>query len=293
MSTALPHDSLPENVVLLSVKRRFTGMSSSTQHHLGDFEQWLKSWSASPRTIVPRIHVLRAALQHWGPPAGVSTRDLQAWLANPDYAAWTRVTYYGHAKSYFGWLTQAGHISADPTLGLRRPTPPKDKPRPLSEAEASMVLDAATGNARSWLMLGMYAGLRAHEIAKLKGQDVDAETIHVVGKGGQSAILPTHPALWELAQDYPRRGYWFPSRSRHGHVTPGSVSTIITRLFSELGIPGSIHRARHTYGTRLLRAGANIRVVQTLMRHESLATTALYTAVDEDERAAAINSLVA
>jgi site-specific recombinase XerD len=63
------------------------------------------------------------------------------------------------------------------------------------------------------------------------------------------------------------------------------------RLFDSLGIAGSIHRARHSYATTLLRAGANVRVVQTLMRHSSLATTAAHCAVDEDERAAAIRLL--
>ena len=57
------------------------------------------------------------------------------------------------------------------------------------------------------------------------------------------------------------------------------------------GISGSIHRARHAYGTMLLRSGVNIRVVQTLMRHESITSTQAYTAVDEHERASAIAGL--
>ena len=63
------------------------------------------------------------------------------------------------------------------------------------------------------------------------------------------------------------------------------------KLFTALGISGSIHRVRHVYGTRLLRAGVNIRVVQKLMRHSSLATTATYTAVDESEMRSAIETL--
>jgi len=56
-----------------------------------------------------------------------------------------------------------------------------------------------------------------------------------------------------------------------------------TRLFKANGIEGSLHRARHTYATTLLRTGANIRVVQELMRHKSLSSTAIYTGVDEEE----------
>ena len=57
------------------------------------------------------------------------------------------------------------------------------------------------------------------------------------------------------------------------------------------GIEGSLHRCRHTYATELLRAGANIRVVQTLMRHASLSSTQIYTAVDENERREGIRRL--
>jgi integrase/recombinase XerD len=76
-------------------------------------------------------------------------------------------------------------------------------------------------------------------------------------------------------------------------VTSLAVSTMTTQLFKANGIEGSIHRCRHTYATQLLRAGVNIRVVQTLMRHASLTSTQIYTAVDEDERRDAINRLVA
>jgi len=111
--------------------------------------------------------------------------------------------------------------------------------------------------------------------------------LFVTGKGGQEATVPTHPDLWLLAGSYPATGYWFPSPSG-GHILAGTVGIRVGRLFRRHGIEGSIHRTRHTYGTRLLRSGANIRVVQTLLRHASLATTEMYTAVDEDERRAAV-----
>jgi len=64
-------------------------------------------------------------------------------------------------------------------------------------------------------------------------------------------------------------------------------------LFHDLDIAGSIHRCRHTYATRLLRAGTNIRIVQKLMRHSSLASTQVYTDVSEDEQRNAIGLLSA
>jgi len=177
---------------------------------------------------------------------------------------------------------------------MHRPKPGKSVPRPLTPAQVGVVLAAATNaNLHAWLTLGLYAGLRAHEIAKIRGEDVEEDQLFVFGKGGQGKFLPTHQMVWELAQSRPRAGWWFPSCSSTGHVTSMSVTTLTSRLFKANGIEGSIHRCRHTYATQLLRAGVNVRVVQSLMRHASLNSTMIYTAVDEGERRDAINRLVA
>jgi integrase/recombinase XerD len=262
---------------------------------LGDYEMWMRSWGASTTTIRARIKVMSRRLAEWGDPANVTTLAMSNWLASSGFAPWTRITYYNHLKSFFGWLAETGVIAVDPTVALRTPRQPKDLPRPLTCDEVAQVLAEATGDLRTWLLLGLLAGLRAHEIAKVRGEDVDERSIFVVGKGGQQAFIPTHPDLWVLAQSYPRQGWWFPAGGVSGlpHVQPATVTARATRLFRQLGIEGSSHRARHTYATQLLRNGANIRVVQTLMRHESLATTARYTAVDEAERALAIAGLSA
>src|SRR5690606_12427458 len=112
---------------------------------------------------------------------------------------------------------------------------------------------------RAWMLLALLAGLRVHEIAKLRGQDIDEACIVVDGKGGQLATIPTHPDLWELAQTYPRHGLWFPSPVRRGEpYTADHISGQVADRFRACGIArGSIHRLRATYGTNLLRNGAN------------------------------------
>lgn len=260
---------------------------------LGGFEAWLRSWSAADRTIADRVIVIRAGLREWGDPRQATPDTLTQWLSNPRLSPWSRVTYFHHARSYFGWLHQTGQIEVNPAAELRVPKSPKDKPRPLTKAEVDLVLTAATGHLRAYLMLGLLAGLRVHEIAKFRGEDINAESIFVLGKGRQQAFIPTHPDLWVLAQEYPRRGWWFAStRSDVGHVLGTSISTMVTKHFSAFGVEGSIHRTRHTFATNLLRSGVNVRVVQELMRHQSLATTARYCAVDEDERMLAIAGLL-
>jgi len=256
---------------------------------LSDFALWLRANGCSERTIEDRIrHVEYFARVHPSFP-NVRPMSVTAWIGRPGYAPWSRASYYGHLRSYFTFAMENDVIDVDPMARMRRPHAPQGKPRPLTPSQVDLLLTASAGsrnaNVGAWLTLALYAGLRAHEIAKIRGEDVTEDSIHVFGKGGTTAEIPTHPAIWALALDRPRQGWWFPSaQSSLGHVRSTSVSTDTTRLFTTCGIEGSIHRFRHTYATTLLRSGVNIRTVQELLRHASLSSTQIYTAVDEDER---------
>jgi site-specific recombinase XerD len=103
-----------------------------------------------------------------------------------------------------------------------------------------------------------------------------------------------HPIVAEYAQTFPRRGWWFTAQgSNHGgHIHGRSVSDAVGDVLRRAGVPtGSAHRLRHTYATRLVQAGENLRVVQELLRHASLQTTQIYTGVTFDQQKAAIERL--
>lgn len=258
---------------------------------LDNYEGWLRAQSLSQTTIDQRVRFAERRLRAWGT-MDQPARDLALWLDN--YSGWTRLTYHNHLTSLYAWLVAIGELETSPMTGLRRGPSPQPRPRPLSPEEVVRVLEnATTERLRLWLLLGLLAGLRRHEVAKIKGADVDENAIYVLGKGGQAAVVPTHPLLWLAAQDMPA-GYWFPSSHRdRPHVSANLVGDVVRRHFRSLGIAGSIHRTRATYGTTLLRNGHNIRVIQGLMRHRSLSSTEHYLGVTEDERVAAINSLAA
>lgn len=255
------------------------------------YSMWMKIRHASDQTIEQRMGFYRSRLADWGT-LDVTSARVGEWLSGFD--GWTRYTYYAHLVSIYTWATEQGVVADDPMRSLRRPARPRRQPRPLTPEERRRAMAAASGDLLAHLELGLFQGLRAHEIAQIDGQDVTRENLRVRGKGGRVDVLPTHPLVWARAAEYPRSGFWFPSdRTVHGHIVPETVTYRVTQHFRELGIEGSSHRARHAFGTGLLRGGANIRVVQELMRHSSLATTALYLGVDEDEKMAAINGLVA
>jgi integrase/recombinase XerD len=245
-----------------------------------------------PRTIDQRLIFAAAREREWFT-WDVTAAFIAAWLRH--YSGWTALTYYTHLTSVYRWLNETERLDRNPMATIRRPSRPRPQPRPLTASQVSAVLDGSTGDLRAVMLLALLAGLRVSEIVKIRGEDVNETTLTVLGKGGQLAVLPTHPELWVLAQEYPRHGYWFPSPVNEDQcVRTVGVSAKVARRFRAVGIErGSIHRLRATYGTNLLRSGVNLRIVQTLMRHASLAMTEHYLGVDEDERAAAIRLLAA
>lgn len=261
------------------------------QDSLDDFSSWLTAQTASARTARERVTIVNA----FGHFVGVDPRLAQVvhvvtYLSRSDLSSWSRLAYWHHLKAWFNWLQSTGGRADHPMAGMRSPKAPRGAPRPLTRSQVNDLLIAASPRMTTWLLLGLHAGLRAHEIAKLRGADFDGTEIFVAGKGGVTDLLPAHPILLVEAKKY-GRGYWFPSRGPLGHVRPETVSHTSAVFFRSLGIDGAIHRCRHTYATELLRAGVNVRVVQSLMRHSSLDTTARYTAVDEAERRHAIGLL--
>lgn len=257
---------------------------------LDAYETYLRSWQAKPATINARLVLARSRLKAWGP-SGFTVANIERFLSEDakgnERKRWTVATYHNHLTDFCSFLKAAGIIEANPMESVKKVKRPAKRPRPLSEAEVARVLSVVEGDVRDWITIALLTGLRSFEIAKLRGEHFTDEGLYVLGKGGIEATLPVHPDLAEMQGRFPRHGYWFPGPD-DGHVRSRQISLKVGRLFEAMGIEGSIHRIRHTYGTRLVRRGANIRTVQKLMRHASLETTAGYLAVVTDEERDAI-----
>ncbi|MBS41603.1 MAG: hypothetical protein CMH83_00210 [Nocardioides sp.] len=270
----------------------------STDDLLLRYERWMLSTGWSPRTQHQRLRRAAMILDVWSDPSTATPTEIAEWLGTKTHLkAWSRATYFNDTKAFFRWLTAADHIPTDPMESdlILRPRVTPGLPKPLSPDEEARALAAARGDVRAYLLLALRAGLRATEIATLTGEHVTRQHIRLVGKGAKEAVIPTHPELWDLADEYPREGYWFPSVYDPARpITGATVGAATKKLFArpDVNIPsGSIHRCRHTYATDLLRGGANVRQVQELMRHSSLVTTATYTAVADEELREAVGRL--
>lgn len=130
--------------------------------------------------------------------------------------------------------------------------------------------------------------MRCCEIAMVHSDDVRGERgerlLLVHGKGGKQRLTPISDALAVVLLGF--GGFVFPGKI-DGHLSAGYVSKLLSR---GMGEHGTAHRLRHRAGTRWLRtSGGNIRVVQELLGHASVATTQIYTHVGDDQlRSAAL-----
>lgn len=182
-----------------------------------------------------------------------------------------------------------------PLWAIRPPRKPKMRCRALSEADAAR-LDAFArsegGLAGAAATLGLYAALRAHEIAKLRWEEISDGWLKVVGKGGVSAELPLHPSVLEVLGSLERTSeYVFPGRGRE-HVTGQTIWNWITALAVEGGVGHvSPHQLRHTCLATANDLTGDLRAVQELARHARPETTAGYTRVGQRRLAAVVISI--
>lgn len=265
---------------------------------LAPLEAWeihLRGAGRSERYIGHAVKTMRHLEHHAGRPADeLRPLDVSRFLAR-DLKANSRSSYFSAIACFYRWWADQG--GADITARLPRPKATKGLPRPITDEQLRALLSVRMHHrTRVMILLAALAGLRVHEIAKVRGEDVDpvARTLRVVGKGGVDATLPLHRALVEAAELMPRRGWWFPANSRRPGqpITWRSVSDIIGHAMRRAGISdGTAHRLRHYFGSNLVGDGADLRTAQTLLRHANLNTTAIYVAVHDEKRVEAIDRL--
>lgn len=260
-----------------------------------DWELWMTAQGLSIRTITERTRTVRAASLSIGqPPTALSSRDLRAWLAAMPSPG-TKDTYYSALKAWFTWLIREGRRLDDPMVLVPRPLVPRRTPRPVSTHDLQLALASDIWpETRAKFFLAMYLGKRVSEIAVTHGREFDLSTgkARFIRKGNIEVELPIHECLVPIIESFPRRGYWFPSPANPARPVLGnSVSTVISEAFARVGSNATAHQIRHWYATELLLSGTDIRVVQELMSHASLATTAIYTQVNDAQRRQAISGL--
>lgn len=195
-------------------------------------------------------------------------------------------------KGFYRFAAQEGLIGSNPAEALKSPKLPRRLPVFLSAPEAAALLEAAGAGpdpVRDAALIAtfLYTGCRLGELLALRPEDIDfdAGAVRFVGKGDKERFVPLRPELAERLRQYLHArapsGYVFVNR-RGRPLSPSGVRYLLRRLLQAAPRvrPGiSPHKLRHTVATLLLQADADLRTIQELLGHASLATTQRYTHV--------------
>lgn len=238
--------------------------------------------------------------------SGLQLGDLRSWLAHQSENGAARSTLArraASARAFLRWATRAGVIDADPSLRLVAPHRLKSLPGVLRQDEVNAVLDVAAVAAddqdamhlrdRAMLELLYATGIRVGELVGLDIDDVSFESnlVRVMGKGAKERTVPFGVPAATAMQGWLQlgRGQVVTTGSgpalflgrRGGRVDPRQVRAAVHKLLQCVpGVPDiGPHGLRHSAATHLLEGGADLRAVQEMLGHASLATTQIYTHV--------------
>jgi integrase/recombinase XerD len=215
------------------------------------------------------------------------------------YKATTVVRTLSTVRSFHRFCVREGLAEDDPAAGVVRPRLPRALPHPLTVDEAIAVVEAPITTSiaglrdRAILELLYGGGLRISELTGLDVDDLDLEdgVVRVLGKGGKERDVPLGGPARDALQTYLSGGRpaLATARSRAalflnargGRLTRQSCARLLDRHAHAAGIRRTVtpHDLRHSFATHLLEGGADVRVVQELLGHASVATTQIYTLV--------------
>ena len=236
-------------------------------------------------------------------PENVELEDLQhfaASLHDIGVTARSQCRILSGIRSFYKFLVTDGYIQDDPTELLESPQLGDHLPEVLSVEEIDMIESAIDlskweGHRNKAIIEVLFScGLRVSELTNLKLSNLylDEEYVRVEGKGRKERLVPiSQKAIKEL-------GYWFDDRrlmnikkgeedyvflNRRGtHLTRTMILIMVKKYAEEAGIKKTIspHTFRHSFATALLEGGADLRVIQAMLGHESIGTTEIYTHID-------------
>jgi len=278
---------------------------------ISEWETAQRGQGLSDRTIEARVwRVAEFANFLDADPSTATTADLSRFMAMLSQRRNRRgepldksslATYHSHMKAWFAWLVTMEYRDDNPCARVKAARPDKREPRPVTDREVEAIFAVRVHKrTRMMLLLAAFQGLRCHEIAKMRGEDVNLldRQLTVKGKGGKKATIKLHELVAIEARDFPAKGYWFPTHKKgnsatgtDGPILARSVSDMLGDVFERARVSGGAHRLRHWHATSLLAGGANMRLVQKLMRHKSIQSTELYTEVQEADQAEALARL--
>jgi integrase/recombinase XerD len=283
--------------------------NSDIQKMLQRYRRYLKlEQSVSPNTLDAYLRDVDKLLLYLGDvgvdPRQAKLEDLHGFVAGlHDIGIHPRsqARILSGVRSFYRFLLLDGFVETDPTELLPSPKIGEHLPEVLSlqeidDIERAIDLSLPEGQRNRAIIEMLYScGLRVSELCSLHLSDLylDDGFVRVLGKGRKERLVPiSGKAVEELGRWFSDRchidikpgeeDYVFLSVRRGKHLSRIMVFHIVKQLAEMAGITKVIspHTFRHSFATHLLEGGANLRAIQTMLGHESIATTEIYTHID-------------
>lgn len=277
---------------------------------LADFEDHLRLEKGhSEHTIRAYLGDVRALVSFAGTreaqPCDIDLALLRAWLAENTRRGAARTTVarqVSSAKVFCAWATREGVLATDPSVRLQAPRAHRTLPAVLDPEQAAAAV-AASGSAddpddpvalrnRVVVELLYASGIRVGELCGLDIDDVDTgrRLLRVIGKGDKERSVPYGTPAAEALGAWLQRGRRKLATDASGpalllgvkgaRLNQRMARSVVSEAVAQAGGPAmGPHGLRHSAATHLLEGGADLRVVQELLGHSSLATTQIYTHV--------------
>ncbi len=294
----MDHPGLHEFVTYLEIERDFS--PHTVRAYLNDLDQFCDYLTTGPASFVrpgddPRAPGTVAAL------ARATRNDVRAFLGHVQSqggSTRTAARKLAAIRAAYRFYARIGHLAENPAQSVKSPKLRRDLPDVLTIPEVSALVEAPDiadplGVRDRAVLETLYSsGVRAAELATLRLRDVDliGGTINVMGKRKKQRIAHLGQYAADALDVYRRtRGsLGNPAHerlfvnARGGPLTTRSIQRIVEK-YVRMVLPGrgkiSPHTLRHTFATHMLDGGADLRVVQELLGHESLSSTQIYTHV--------------
>lgn len=230
------------------------------------------------------------------------TEDLEKYLKYIKNLESTTVAHkITSIKSYFNYNIKRGIVSVNPADKVSRPKLIKHLPEYLTEEEVGKLLDVEVKSPYDYrnktiLELLYSSGIRISELVNIKTPNYDSEEclIRIMGKGSKERIVPLGDYAVNIMNDYMNNyrplinkkhtDYVF-INNRGDKISRQFIFKVIKKEALKKGIKKDIspHTLRHTFATHLLKNGADLRIIQELLGHETISTTQIYTHVTNNK----------
>ncbi len=222
-----------------------------------------------------------------------TNEDIQNYLSHlPDKAS-SVARKASALRTFYKFLMLEKIITKNPTSTLELPKRGRALPKYLSAHEIELLI-SSSGDIKTSVRLKcmielLYAsGLRVSELCELPMSANLGDKLLIHGKGAKERLVPMHEAAqdalhkWLEIRGDDNSKYVFPTNSQTGHITRDGFFKILKKCAVLAGIDPhrvSPHVLRHSFASHLLAGGANLRVIQTMLGHEDISTTQIYTHV--------------